>query len=127
MRQYISGRGKSFLFAFRGIEHVLKTQPNARIHIIVITIVIFLTFWLEIPFHDVAVIFLTIGMVLGTEFLNTALETLVDLVSPGYHHLAKIVKDVSAGAVLICAISAVFVGICLFGPPLLVKLNIVTH
>ena len=71
MRQYISGRGKSFLFAFRGIEHVIKTQPNARIHIIVITVVILLTFWLAIPFRDVAIIFLTIGMLIISNVFMT--------------------------------------------------------
>lgn len=124
MRQYLKGRGKSFQYAFEGIEHVLKTQQNVRIHLIVITAVIFLTFWLAIPLNDAAIIFLTIGMVLGAEFINTALEALVDLVSPDHHPLAKIVKDVCAGAVLICVIAAVLVGICLFGPPLLAKLNI---
>lgn len=127
MRQYFKGRRKSFHYAFEGIKHVFKTQQNVRIHLIVITAVIILTFWLAIPFNDAAIIFLTIGMVLGTEFINTALEALVDLVSPDHHPLAKIVKDVCAGAVLICAIAAVLVGICLFGPPLLAKLNIVTR
>ena len=127
MRQYFKSRGKSLQYAFEGIAYVFKTQQNARIHLIVITIVIILTFWLAIPYHDVAIIFLTIGMVLGIEFINTAIETLVDLVSPNYHPLAKIIKDICAGAVLICAIAAVFVGIFLFGPPLLAQLNIVTR
>ena len=125
MRQFFKSRGKSFQFAFEGIEHVFKTQQNAWIHLIVIAVVIILTFWLEIPFSEAAIIFLTIGMVLGAEFINTAIEALVDLVSPDHHHLAKITKDVCAAAVLIYAVAAVFVGICLFGPPLLAKLNIV--
>jgi undecaprenol kinase len=127
MRQYINDRKKSFQFAFEGLAHVFRTQQNARIHLFVIAVVIFLALWLAIPLSDAAIVFLAIGMVLGLEFMNTALEALVDLISPDHHPLAKIVKDVCAGAVLICAIASVLVGICLFGPPLFAKLNIVTH
>jgi diacylglycerol kinase len=94
---------------------------------VVIVIVFFFTIWLALPFEEIAMIILTIGLVLGAEFFNTAIEALVDLVSPDHHPLAKIVKDVCAGAVLICAVSAVLVGIFLFAPPLLSKLNITTR
>jgi len=61
---------------------------------------------------------LTIGVVLVSEMLNTVAETLVDLVSPGYHPLAKVVKDVTAGAVLLAAIISIAVGLLVLGPPL---------
>lgn len=127
MRQYLIDRGRSFRYALEGISYVFRTQKNAQIHLVIIVIVCFLALWLALPLEDLALIFLTIGFVLGAEFFNTAIETLVDLVSPDHHLLAKIAKDVCAGAVLICSISAVLVGIFLFGPPLLIKLNIVAH
>lgn len=68
---------------------------------------------------------MTIAMVWTAEFLNTALEIVVDLASPDLHPLARVGKDVGAASVLIAALSAVVVGILLFGPPLLVKINAV--
>jgi diacylglycerol kinase len=67
---------------------------------------------------ELAVLVLTIGLVLVLEALNTALEALVDLVSPGYHPLAKVAKDVAAAAVLLAAITAVAVGLVVLGPRL---------
>ena len=124
MRQYLSSRIKSFRFAFEGIGYVFLTQKNAQIHLIIIILVLALAFWLAIPLRDLALILLTIGMVLGAEFINTALEEIINLVSPGQHPLAKTTKDVSAGAVLLLAIIAVLIGILILGPPLLEKLNL---
>jgi len=67
---------------------------------------------------------LTIGSVLVAELLNTAAETLVDLVSPEYHPLAKRAKDMMAGAVLVMAITSVVVGLCVLGPPLWTRLGL---
>lgn len=127
MGHYLLERGRSFRFAFEGIAYVFRTQKNAQIHLVVIIIVCFLAIWLALPLRDLALVFMTIGLVLGAEFFNTAIEALVDLVSPDHHPLAKIVKDVCAGAVLICSILAVLVGICLFGPLLLIKLNLIAR
>ena len=124
MRQYLSSRIKSFRFAFEGIGYVFLTQKNAQIHLIIIILVLALAFWLAIPLRDLALILLTIGMVLGAEFINTALEEIINLVSPGQHPLAKTTKDVGAGAVMLLAIIAVLIGILILGPPLLEKLNL---
>jgi diacylglycerol kinase len=67
---------------------------------------------------------LTIGIVLVTEIFNTAAEVLVDLVSPDYHPLAKQVKDLAAGAVLLSAMMAVVVGLLILTPPLLSRLGL---
>lgn len=69
---------------------------------------------LDLSAMELLVLFLTVALVLITEMINTALEKLVDLVSPGYHPLAKIVKDVAAGAVLLAALTSLVVGYCLF-------------
>jgi diacylglycerol kinase len=65
---------------------------------------------------------LTIAMVFTAEFINTAIEAVVDLASPVHHPLAKVGKDVGAGAVLIAAIAAVLVGLLILGPPLWARL-----
>lgn len=113
---------ESFRFAAAGLRYVLRTQRNARIHLIFTAGVIVLGLWLGIPAPQWAVLALTIGLVLASEMLNTVAETLVDLVSPGYHPLAKVVKDVTAGAVLLSSITAVVVGLLILGPPLWLRL-----
>ncbi len=123
MRSYLERRFKSFAYAFEGIGHVFRTQRNAQIHLVIVFLVLVLAAWLEVPLHDIALIILTIGLVLGAEFLNTALEAAVDLASPVQHPLAKIAKDVGAGAVMLLAILAVIIGLILLGPPLLERLR----
>jgi diacylglycerol kinase len=75
--------------------------------------------WVGLSYQAWAILMLTIGTVLVAEMLNTALEALVDLASPEYHPLAKNVKDLAAGSVLLWAIVAVIVGLVILGPPLL--------
>jgi diacylglycerol kinase (ATP) len=82
-----------------------------------------LAFWLRLSARDWAVIVLAIGMVWTSEFLNTALEAVVDLASPQQHHLARVGKDVGAAAVLIAAISSALIGILIIGPPLWQRLR----
>ncbi|MBI5828037.1 MAG: diacylglycerol kinase family protein [Chloroflexi bacterium] len=83
---------------------------------------VLLGLWLRLDRRDWALIFLTIAVVWISEFVNTALEAVVDLASPGIHPLAKVGKDVGAAAVLIAAITAVLVGLLVLGPPLWLKL-----
>lgn len=109
---------ESFRYAFAGLCYALRTQRNTRIHLIIAGLVILAGLWLGLPTVQWALLALTIGLVLVGEMLNTVAETLVDMISPGYHPLAKVVKDVTAGAVLLTAIFAVVVGLLILGPPL---------
>lgn len=102
---------------------MIKTQQNAWIHAVATIIVLFLALWFRLPLRDWAVLFVTIAIVWTAEFLNTALEIVVDLASPDLHPLAKVGKDVGAASVLIAALAAVIVGILLLGPPLLQKIS----
>lgn len=113
---------ESFRFAFAGLWYALRTQRNTRIHLVIAACAIALGVWLGLPSTQWPVLALTIGFVLVSEMLNTVAETLVDLVSPGYHPLAKIIKDVTAGAVLLAALISVIVGLLVLGPPLLIRL-----
>lgn len=109
---------ESFRFACSGLWYALRTQRNTRIHLTVAAAVVALGLWLALSHVQWAVLTLTIGLVLVSEMLNTVAETLVDLTSPDYHPLAKVVKDVMAGAVLLTAIISVIVGLLVLGPPL---------
>ena len=124
MKSFILSRIRSFGYAFRGWWHVIRTQQNAWIHAIVSTAVLIVGLWLGLPPRDWAVLLLTIAMVWAAEFLNTAIEAVVDLASPANHPLAKVGKDVGAAAVLIAALAAVGVGLLILGPPLWERVSV---
>ena len=100
----------------------MQTQQNAWVHVAVATLVFVIAFWLGLPPRDWAVLIVTIALVFSAEFVNTAIEAVVDLASPMHHPLAKVGKDVGAAAVLIAALAAVLVGLLILGPPLWARL-----
>jgi len=107
-----------FSYAFRGLWYVLHTQRNMRVHLVIATLAILTGIVLHISAIEFALIFVTITIVLTAEMFNTVFELCIDLASPEYHPLAKIAKDVAAGAVLLSAIFAVVVGLFIFVPHL---------
>lgn len=124
MKSFWSSRVAAFRYAFQGWSYVLRTQRNAWIHSVIAAVVLIVGLWLGLPARDWAVIVLAIALVFAAEFINTAIESVVDLASPQTHPLAKIGKDVGAAAVLVTAIASVLIGLLILGPPLLLKLNI---
>ena len=118
MIDFIKSRIISFGHAFRGWGYVIRNEKNAWVHAVVTIIVVCMGTWLVLSLRDWALLVLTIAMVWAAEFLNTAIEAVVDLASPVHHPLAKIGKDVGAAAVLIAACAAVLVGLLILGPPL---------
>jgi len=119
MRQWLVEFARSFVFAAEGIAHVFRTQRNIWVHVFISLAVVALGWWLHITSVEWAILALTMGVVFAAEMMNTVVESAVDLASPGQHPLAKIAKDVSAGAVLLLAIFAVLVGLFIFLPRLL--------
>jgi diacylglycerol kinase len=115
------GLARSFHFAFVGLFYLFRTQRNARIELVIGLIVCALAGWLRISRVEWGILVAMIAMVLILEGLNTALEAVVDLTSPGIHPLAKNAKDVTAGMVLIAAIASVVVGFLVLGPPLVAR------
>ena len=113
----------SFKHAGEGVLYAIRTQLNFRIHLVATVLVLIMGTWLRLPGTSWAILVLMIGLVLVTEMMNTAAEALVDLASPDYHPLAKLVKDVAAGAVLLIALTSVVVGLIVLGPPLLARLG----
>ena len=122
MLPFLRGRLASFRPAFAGWTHVLRTQHNAWIHATISLAVFALGFWLELGRRDWVLILLTVAQVWLAEFFNTTVEIVVDLASPEQHDLAKLAKDVGAGAVVVAATVAVIVGLLVFGPPLWARL-----
>lgn len=110
---------RSFVYAFEGVGYLLRTQRNAQIHCLVGLCALALGAVLRIERWEWLGLALIITIVLAAEGVNTAVEATVDLAAAGSHHpLAKIAKDVAAGAVLLCAIAAVVVGCIIFLPHL---------
>jgi diacylglycerol kinase len=118
MLEFIQSRIRSFGYAFAGWWHVVRTQRNAWIHAIATLLVLVLGLWLGLSTLEWAIITLTVALVWTAEFINTAIEAVVDLASHEQHPLAKIGKDVGAAAVLIAALAAALVGLLVLGPPL---------
>jgi diacylglycerol kinase len=89
-----------------------------RIHLVVTAAVTIVGLWLRLSGDQWAILALTSGFVLVSEMINTVIEKFIDLVCPDYHPLAKTIKDVMAGVVVLTAAVAVVVGLLVLGPPL---------
>ena len=124
LKLFIHSRSNSFKYAGRGLRYVMRTQKNAWIHSAVMIVVMVLSFWLQLARMEWVAILLVIGMVWTAEFINTSLESIVDMTSPERHPLAQVGKDVAAAAVLFAATIAVIVGILVLGPHLRIKLGL---
>lgn len=110
---------KSFSFAVAGIKYTLKTQPNMRIHVGIAFIAVMAGVAFQISSSEWLALVIVISFVFMLEILNTAIETLVDLYTEEYHHLAKVAKDTAAGAVMVAAIMSVCVGLIIFLPKII--------
>ena len=105
---------ESFNFAFEGIIHALRTQRNLRLHFLIAVAVIIAAVGFDVTRIELISLLLSISFVLITEMLNSAIEAAVDMASTSFDPLAKLAKDVAAGAVLIATINAVAVGYLVF-------------
>ena len=112
-------RIKSFVYAFQGLGSFLKKEHNAWIHCTAIVVVVTAGLHYHITATEWCIVLLCFGLVLSAEAFNTAIERLVNLVSPDFHPIAGDVKDVAAGAVLICAIASAIIGCIIFIPYIL--------
>ena len=116
MRITINRRIKSFGFAWNGIKSVFKSEPNMKIHGVVATLVIICGILFDISIKEWLLCLLCFGFVISMEMMNTAIENIIDLVSPDHNYLAGKAKDVAAGAVLISAIISAIIGLIIFIP-----------
>ena len=122
MRQ-LKDIARSFACALTGVQYAIRSQRNMRIHTVA-ALLAMMTGWLTaITRMEWLILILTIAAVLVAELFNTALEALVDIVSPTYHPLAKAAKDAAAGAVLVAAAASLIVGGIIFYPPLVLLMR----
>ncbi len=105
---------ESFNAAVEGIIYVLKTERNMRIHFLAAFFFILLGIYLNFTYLELLVLCATITLVLGSEMINTALELTLDMIKSEVHPVVRVIKDVSAGAVLLTSINAAIVGYMLF-------------
>jgi len=108
----------SFDYAWQGIVHVVRTQRNMRIHLAIASAVLVLAAALGVAIMEWAILLLCMVAVIVAEMLNTVVESIVDLITGQYHPLAKVAKDVAAGAVLVTAIGSAGIGLLVLGPHL---------
>lgn len=110
------GRWFSFRAALSGALHTLRNEPNAWIELAAIGVIGVAGWWFRVSMVEWAILGLTGFLVLALEAINTAVEAVVDLVSPAYHPLAKIAKDAAAGALIFGVLGSLCVAIAIFGP-----------
>jgi diacylglycerol kinase len=109
---------RGFVYAWHGLVYAVRTQRNARVHMALAVLAIAVGVWLRISPVEFALIFVAITGVFIAEMFNTVAEACVDLITDQYHPLARIAKDVAAGAVLLNAMLSVVIGLFVFVPHL---------
>lgn len=105
---------KSFDYARSGIIYCIANERNMRIHLSATVLVLSFAYHFNVTKWELTALLFCIGLVISCEMINTSIETIINLSSPAYNNLAKITKDVSAGAVLVTAITAVLIGGLIF-------------
>lgn len=118
----IGARIRSFGYAFEGLRYLIQHEHNAWIHAFLTVAVLIVGTWLGISRIEWALLVAAMGLVWMGELVNTAVEAIVNMVSPEKHPLAKAAKDTAAGAVLVSAIAALVIGLLVLGPPLWARL-----
>ncbi|MFH1085071.1 MAG: diacylglycerol kinase family protein [Chloroflexota bacterium] len=112
----------SLRYAVEGLGYVVRHERNARIHLAMAIAVVALGLWLGLSLEQWAFMVAAIALVFAGEMLNTVVELLVDLICPDVNPLAKHVKDVAAGAILVASLAAALLGVMILGPKLWLKL-----
>lgn len=107
---------KSFGYSFEGLKYAYINEQSMTIHMFTSVIVVLMGFLFKITTTEWILAFVVIGVVMGTELLNTAIEAVVDLVSPEKHYLAKIAKDTASAAVFVYSMIALVTGLMVFMP-----------
>ncbi len=110
---------EAFINALNGILYVIKKEKNIKIELVFALLAIIASMVLKLNLVEIAIIVLTIFLVFFSEFINTSLEIAINLYTEEYNEKAKIVKDISAGAVLLVSIASVIIGILIFLPKIL--------
>lgn len=106
---------RSMGFAFEGLRYAFSNQRSLRIESIIAGIIVVIGFALDISRLEWVIVIISIFFIIGLELVNTAIEAVVDLVSPEYHPVAKVAKDVASAAVLTSGVGGLVAGLVIFG------------
>ena len=107
---------RSFKYAAEGVLLFFRYERNGRVQLLAAVLTITLGLWLHITPAEWIAVLLCISAVFSLEMINTALEKLCNLIQPAYHPAVKVIKDISAGAVLLSAVASLIIGIIIFVP-----------
>ena len=110
---------RSFGYALDGLKYAFKYEQNMTAHIIATILVILAGIFFKLTFTEWLLVILVIGLVVATELINTSIEAVVDLTCKEINPIAKIAKDTGAAAVLVFALTAIVLAICIFGPKII--------
>jgi diacylglycerol kinase (ATP) len=105
---------ESFNYAFEGVIHVLRTQRNMRLHFLIAVVVLAVAVVVGVTRFELIALLLAIAFVLISEMINTAIEHTIDVATTSFDPMAKLAKDIAAGAVLIASVNAVAIGYLVF-------------
>jgi len=111
-------RANSFRFAWEGITKFIVGEHNAWIHLAATIMIFLLAIWLRVSSHEIIALVIVAGFVWSAEVFNTAVEKMMDFISPAFHPKVKLIKDLAAAAVLIAALTAFITGAIIFIPKL---------
>jgi diacylglycerol kinase (ATP) len=114
---------RSFLYAWNGIFHCIRKERNFKVHLFITVIAVLLAVLLNINLIEWCILLICMGLVLGMEMMNTAIEQLSDKMNAGYDRIIGVVKDISAGAVLITATIAALCGSIIFLPKIILYIQ----
>lgn len=109
-------RLRSFGFAWAGILRFFRTEPNAQIHLAASMVVLLLSLMFRPPTGECLALILSVALVWSMEMINTAIEKIMDHLSPERHPAVAAIKDIAAGAVLVASAAALLVGLFVFLP-----------
>ena len=121
------GLAAAFGFALRGIAYAWRSQRNVRIQAAVAVAVVLVGAWLRVSSLEWALLVIAMAMVLTAELFNTAIEAVVDLVSPQTNPLAGAAKDACAAGVVVAVVGSVLLGLFVLGPPLLDRVQLLVR
>ena len=115
---FFSGRFKSMGFALKGAIKLITTEHSVMVQSFLAVLMVIAGFYFEISHEEWLVQTLAIGLVLGIEGLNTAVEKIADFIHPEYHERIGFIKDIAAGAVFFAAMTAIAIGCIIYIPHL---------
>ena len=113
---FLVNRVKSIRYAFKGAWVLITTEKSIKIQLVISLLMTIAGFYFELSLTEWAIQCLTIGAILAIEGVNTAIEEIADFIHPDYHPKIGLIKDISAGAVFIIAITAITVGTIIYFP-----------